>query len=117
MLGVRVAVCKTRAFVVAAVYASVGVSLYAMYSASFSPDMIGVTTAFSLVMMLALGGARTILGPLLSAFLIELIPQFGGSVGLYEPLIAGLALIVVMTCLPAGLWGGALRIVQRVQQR
>lgn len=114
MLGVDPAKYKTRAFVLAAVLASVGGSLYACYSQFVSPDFIDVTVAFNLVVMLALGGSRSITGPLLGALLIEALPQAGQRVALYEPLIAGVVLVLVITYLPEGLWGGLRALAARV---
>lgn len=106
MLGIDAARYKTRAFVIAAVFASVGGSLYAFYSRFVSPDMVGVIVAFNLVVMLALGGSRSIVGPFLGVLLLQVMPQLGQSVALYQPLIAGIVLIVVITYLPEGIWGG-----------
>jgi len=117
MLGVDPARYKTRAFVLAAVFASVGGSLYACYSQFVSPDFIAVPVAFNLVVMLALGGSRSIMGPLLGALLIQALPQAGQSVALYEPLIAGVVLILVITYLPEGLWGGLRALVGRFSRR
>ena len=117
MLGVDPARYKTRAFVLAAVFASVGGSLYACYSQFISPDFIAVPVAFNLVVMLALGGSRSIVGPLLGALLIQALPEAGQSVALYEPLIAGVVLILVITYLPEGLWGGLREIVARLARR
>lgn len=106
MLGVDPARYKTRAFMLAAVFASIGGSIYACYSQFVSPDFIAVTVAFNLVVMLALGGSRSIAGPLLGALLLQALPQAGQSVARYEPLIAGIVLVLVITYLPDGLWGG-----------
>ena len=112
MLGINPTRYKTSAFVLAAVLASVGGSLYAFYSRFVSPEMVGVLVAFNLVVMLALGGSRTIVGPLLGVALLQILPQAGQSVALFEPFLAGVVLIVVITYLPLGLWGG-LRTVAR----
>jgi branched-chain amino acid transport system permease protein len=117
MLGVDPTRYKTRAFVLAAVFASVGGSLYACYSQFVSPDFIAVTTAFNLVVMLALGGSRSIAGPLLGALLLQALPQAGQSVALYEPLIAGVVLVLVITYLPNGIWGGLRAAAGRLQPR
>lgn len=107
MLGVDPGAFKTRAFVLSAVYASVAGSVYADYFRFISPDLVGVTVAFSLVVMLALGGSRSLTGPLLGVLLLQLLPRAGQALAFYEPLVAGVVLIVVMTYFPAGLWGGA----------
>jgi branched-chain amino acid transport system permease protein len=117
MLGIDPARYKTRAFVLSAVFASVGGSLYACYSQFVSPDFIAVTVAFNLVVMLALGGSRSIVGPLLGALLIQALPEAGQSVALYEPLIAGVVLILVITYLPDGLWGGLRASAARLRRR
>lgn len=113
MLGVDPARYKTRAFVLAAVFASIGGSIYACYSQFVSPDFIAVTVAFNLVVMLALGGSRSIAGPLLGALLLQALPQAGQSVARYEPLIAGVVLVLVITYLPDGLWGGLRAVAGR----
>lgn len=116
MLGINPARYKTSAFVLAAVFASIGGSLYAFYSRFISPEMVGVLVAFNLVVMLALGGSRTIVGPLLGVLLLETLPQAGQSFALLEPFLAGVVLIVVITYLPLGLWGGIRTLVGRLQK-
>lgn len=107
MLGIDSAAYKTRAFVASAVFASVAGSLYAFYLRFVSPDVISVTVAFSVVIMLALGGSRTLAGPLLGALVLQGLPQAGQTFSRWEPLVAGVVLIVVMTYFPRGLWGTA----------
>jgi branched-chain amino acid transport system permease protein len=106
MLGINPATYKTRAFVLAATFASIAGSLFAYYNRFVSPDSVSVVMALNFVIMLAIGGARTLLGPLLGVLLIQALPQAGQSFARYEPLLAGLVLIVVITYLPDGLWGG-----------
>ncbi|MET8805889.1 branched-chain amino acid ABC transporter permease [Streptomyces sp. NPDC004546] len=105
MLGVNTARYKSQAFVASAVFASVAGSLYAFYLRFMSPDVISVTVAFSVVIMLALGGSRTLAGPLIGALVLQGLPQAGQAISRWEPLVAGLVLIGVMTYFPRGLWG------------
>jgi branched-chain amino acid transport system permease protein len=113
MLGVNPATYKTRAFVLAAVFASVAGSLFAFYNRFVSPESVSVVMALNFVIMLAIGGSRTLLGPLLGVLLIQALPQAGQSFARYEPLLAGLVLVVVITYLPDGLWGGIRGCVTR----
>ncbi|WP_405476033.1 branched-chain amino acid ABC transporter permease [Streptomyces sp. NBC_00009] len=113
MLGIATARYKTQAFVASAVFASVAGSLYVYYLRFISPDVISVTVAFSVVIMLALGGARTLVGPLLGALILQGLPQAGQSFSLWMPLVAGIVLIVVTTYFPKGLWGTAKALVRR----
>lgn len=114
MLGINAAYFKTMAFVLSAVFASLAGSIYAHYFRFYSPDLVSVTVSFSLVVMLALGGSRSLVGPFLGALFLRLIPQGGQALGLWQPLIAGVLLILVMTYFPAGLWGGALALWRRL---
>jgi branched-chain amino acid transport system permease protein len=121
-LGINAASFKTVAFVLSAVFASVAGSVYASYFRFYAPDLVSVTVAFSLVVMLALGGSRSLLGPLLGAFFLRVIPQAdlllprgSHAISLWEPLIAGVLLILVITYLPTGLWGGGIAVWRRVR--
>ena len=117
MLGINTARYKTQAFVASAVFASVAGSLYAFYLRFMSPDVISVTVAFSIVIMLALGGPRTLAGPLIGALVLQGLPQAGQAFSRWEPLVAGLVLIVVMTYFPRGLWGTAKSLTLRKKAR
>ena len=117
MLGVNAARYKTTAFVLSAVFASVGGSLYAFYLRFFSPEVVAVTVAFSIVIMVALGGSRSVVGPLLGAFLLQGVPLAGAGFALWEPFVAGIVLIAVMTYLPRGIWGEMRAGVQRLVRR
>ncbi|MGH9094469.1 MAG: branched-chain amino acid ABC transporter permease [Acidimicrobiales bacterium] len=112
MLGIKPSSYKTRAFVLSAVYASVAGSVDASYSRFISPDSVAVLVALSIVIMLALGGFRTVLGPLVGAIAYQIVPKLGQGVSLYEPLVAGLVLVLVMTYLPSGIWGSVRQLGQ-----
>jgi branched-chain amino acid transport system permease protein len=113
MLAINPARYKTEAFVVSAVFASIAGSLYVYYLRFISPDIVGVTVAFSVVIMLALGGSRTLVGPLLGALVLQGLPQAGQAFSLWEPLAAGVVLILIMTYFPRGLWGSVKALVTR----
>jgi branched-chain amino acid transport system permease protein len=117
MLGIRSARYKTATFVISAVFASVGGSLYAFYLRFISPEVIGVMVAFNVVIMVALGGARTLIGPLLGALLLQGLPLAGAKFALWQPFASGVVLILVMTYLPRGIWGGLRGIATRPFRR
>lgn len=105
MLGIHASRYKATAFAISAATASLAGSLYAFYLRFFSPEIITVTVAFSIVIMVAIGGSRSAFGPLVGALVIQGVPLMGSTFAIWVPLLAGLVLIVVMTYFPAGLWG------------
>lgn len=113
MLGVHAARYRTGAFVISAVLASVAGSFYAFYLRFVSPDVVNVTVALSIVVMLSLGGVRSVVGPILGVALVQGLPLIGQSFALWQPLVAGVVLILVLTYLPDGLWGGLRSLVRR----
>lgn len=112
MLGIDPASFKARAFVLAAVLASVSGSLFGFYERFVSPDSINVLFAFTLVIMLAVGGRRSLLGPLVGVLILQALPEAGQGFAKYEPLVAGVVLILVITYLPDGVWGSARQFVE-----
>ena len=75
-----------------------------------------MTVAFSVVIMLALGGARTLVGPL-GALVIQGLSIAGQGFALWEPLVAGVLLVLVMTYLPRGTWGTVTAYVRETAAR
>lgn len=113
MLGIDAARYRTGAFVISAVLASVAGSFYAYYLRFVSPDVVSVTVALSIVVMLSLGGTRSVVGPVLGVALLQGLPLLGQSFALWQPLVAGVVLILVLTYLPEGLWGGLRSLAHR----
>lgn len=62
--------------------------------------------------MVALGGAGTILGPVLGAFAITAIPEVLRAANDLRMVIYGMTLIVVVLALPSGIVGSLLRYLR-----
>jgi len=103
--GVNCAKYKTRAYMLAAVYASIAGSLFAHYMGFIAPDDFGILTSINLLVMLFLGGIGTIFGPALGALFLKLLPEITYQFQDYELLINGIILIVVLVFFPRGLFG------------
>ncbi|HEX6544160.1 MAG TPA: branched-chain amino acid ABC transporter permease [Ktedonobacterales bacterium] len=114
-LGISTYWYKVGAFVLSAVPTAIAGGLFAYWQLSFDPVGEGgafdVTISVAMILMTFLGGAGTILGPILGAIIIEYLDQYTSVAftTIHGPLL-GLLIIVVTIFLPQGL----IRLVQEL---
>jgi branched-chain amino acid transport system permease protein len=104
-LGVNVVGCKLAAFALSAVLASLAGSLYAFQFHFLSPEMVGAPRSLELVSMLIIGGEGTLIGPLLGAGLITILPTVFQPLAAYKTLASGALLAGCALYLPQGIFG------------
>ncbi|MBP2656722.1 MAG: branched-chain amino acid transporter permease [Firmicutes bacterium] len=111
-MGINPAYYKLMAFVFGAFFAGLAGSLFAHYMSFISPDMLSSNESIMMLTMVVIGGARSIPGAFLGAFLLTITPEFLRFVkdvfGLsYDPwlVLFGLLLVVMMRVKPQGLLG------------
>jgi branched-chain amino acid transport system permease protein len=102
-VGVDVAQAKLTAFVISAVYASVSGSLLALMNRLVTPDIAGYMHSIEMVTMAVLGGSGTVLGGILGAAILTMLPQVLTAFEQYEQLVLGGIMMLVMIFLPQGL--------------
>jgi ABC-type branched-subunit amino acid transport system permease subunit len=76
------------------------------------PGIAGLNTLIQTVLMVALGGGGTIVGPVVGALAITLIPEFLRIANELRLVIYGVTLIVVVLALPGGVIGAFNRYVR-----
>jgi branched-chain amino acid transport system permease protein len=103
MLGIDVARKKLTVFMISAVYASVAGSYLALFNGHITPDVSGFLRSIELVAMVVLGGMGSILGSLVGAGLLVVLPQVLTIFHEYEQALLGLILIVFMIFLRRGI--------------
>lgn len=108
-VGVDVARLKLQAFVISAVYASASGSLLALQNKFITPDVAGYMHSIELVTMAVLGGAGSVLGAILGAGILTLLPQVLTVFAEYEQAVLGLVMMLVMIFLREGLLPSLLR--------
>ncbi len=108
-VGVNVSRLKLQAFVISAVYASVSGSLLALQNKFITPDVAGYMHSIELVTMAVLGGAGSVLGAILGAGILTLLPQVLTVFAEYEQVMLGLVMMLVMIFLREGLLPSLLR--------
>lgn len=111
-MGINTAYYKLQAFVIGAFFAGLAGSLFAHYLSFVSPDMLSSNESIMMLTMVVVGGARSITGAFVGAFLLTIIPEalrFGKDLlGLsYDPwlVLFGFLLMVMMRVRPQGLFG------------
>lgn len=102
-VGIDVARLKLRAFVISAIYASISGSLLALQNRFVTPDIAGFMHSIEMVTMAVLGGVGSVLGAILGAAILTLLPQVLTVFAEYEHMILGLVMILVMIFLREGL--------------
>ena len=104
-LGINVARYKLLAFVVSAVFASIGGSMFAHYVTFISPEVFGLYMVILLFTMLFVGGINTTLGPLIGAIVITLFPEMLRRFHSARELLYGAVLLLILLFAPRGIYG------------
>jgi branched-chain amino acid transport system permease protein len=110
-MGINVAKTKIQVFVFSAALASIAGSLYAHYGTIIAPGSFNIMLSVKLLLMLFLGGAGTIYGGLIGAFILFALPEFLGHLERFELVLEGLVFMLILIFLPGGLVGGLNRIL------
>lgn len=114
-MGVNVTAMKSLMFVLSAVFAGVGGSLYAHFVSFVNPDPFAVSLSVLLVIMVAVGGVKSLWGAVLGAIFITVLPSFLGVYKQYSMLVYGLILVLSLMFMPAGIAGVVGSIVRRLR--
>jgi branched-chain amino acid transport system permease protein len=103
VLGIDVARKKLAIFVISAMYASVAGSLLALFNGYITPDAAGFLRSIELVAMVVLGGMGSIVGSLVGAVVLVVLPQALTIFHDYEQALLGLIVMVFMIFLRRGI--------------
>lgn len=104
-VGVDTMKWKRLVFTMSAFFAGIAGSLFAHYVHFISPSSFSVSESFDLVIMIVIGGTGTIVGPVIGAVLLTLIPELLHAIKDYRMLIYGAILIVTVMYAPGGIAG------------
>ena len=116
VLGIDVGQAKLAVFAISAAYASVAGSYLALFNGHITPDIAGFLNSIELAAMVVLGGMGSVVGSLVGAAVLEVLPQALTILHDYEHIMLGLILMGCMIFLRRGIvpslqaaWAGARR--------
>jgi branched-chain amino acid transport system permease protein len=104
LMGINVDRYKLLAFTLGAVIAGLAGALNAHYTFFISPREYGFESAVDILTMTVLGGISTLIGPVLGATILTLLPELLRFLHDYRLAVNGMILILVVLFLPTGLW-------------
>ena len=103
--GVSTTYYKTMAFVMSAFFAGVAGCLYAGNLGSLYPNTFGFMKSIEILVMVVLGGMGSMMGSVLSAAVLTILPQILYAVNDYRMVAYSLLLVLMMIFRPKGLMG------------
>jgi branched-chain amino acid transport system permease protein len=115
--GVDVARYKTWMFTLGAIFAGVAGALFVHYLSFISPDSFSVSFSILMVMILAVGGKDSLIGALIGAIVVTILPIMLAGYDHYSTLIFGVLFLMVVMFMPNGIAGTAESLLARMKQR
>ncbi len=104
-LGINCPIWKLFAFGLGSAVTGLAGSLYAPFAGTLVPDAFTITEEFTVLAMVIVGGIGTLIGPVLGAVILTVLPELLRSLGDARMIIYGAALTVVVLFVPGGLIG------------
>jgi branched-chain amino acid transport system permease protein len=104
LMGINVTAYKLLAFVLGAAIAGVAGGLNAHYTFTIGPGNYGFENAVDLLTMTVFGGISSLVGPVLGATVLGLLPEIFHELKEFLLAFNGFILVVVILYLPNGIW-------------
>jgi branched-chain amino acid transport system permease protein len=119
-LGVHSAAYKVTTFGVSAMLAGIAGALYSFETSFVSAGEFTINLSITFLVAVVVGGAATIIGPAVGAFLVVYIPIWLDDLGAdpaLSPVLFGASLIALMMVAPGGILGLYRRVVAWLGRR
>lgn len=111
-VGVNVMAAKRLAFMISAALAGLAGGLFAGFIGFLGPEAANVETTFNMLLYVMVGGIGSLSGPVAGTFIVYGLSQVLAVLHQYQMVIFGLALVLLILFMPAGL-AGAMRSLTR----
>jgi branched-chain amino acid transport system permease protein len=105
VLGVNVARTKLRIFMFGAAYSAVSGVLLAFFIGIIVPENGGVNMSLEYLATTIIGGAGSLLGPIVGAFAVQWLFAVAGAAERFELLLYGLTFFLIVLYAPQGITG------------
>jgi len=112
-IGLNPVAIKTVAFALSALCAGLAGGLFAPLSAFVTPSTFAFSQSILFVLVVMIGGAGTVAGPLVGAAIVVLLPEALAGLAEYRLLFFGALLLVVLWIAPEGIVGEVARWLRR----
>ena len=116
-VGINTNLQKIGVFALSGAFAGLGGILQAYYLRHISPTLYGAFPSLYLALMVMLGGARPLYGPLIGAIIVTFLPEVGGLDPIDSRIAYGVGLLLVILLLPGGVSGGILGLYRLLSAR
>jgi branched-chain amino acid transport system permease protein len=116
-VGINTNLRKIGVFALSGAFAGLGGILQAYYLRHISPTLYGAFPSLYLALMVMLGGARPLYGPLIGAIIVTFLPEIGGLDPIDSRIAYGVGLLLVILLLPGGVSGGVLGLYRSLLER
>ena len=114
-MGVDVRRYRHYALLYAAALAGLAGALYAFYLNFLAPSEVGLGESFTLIVATVLGGAGTLLGPMLGGAFFTYLPAISQGFQQWTTVLEGALVIVVLSLAPSGVLGSSLNAIARLR--
>jgi len=118
-MGINTTYHKVTAWAISALFTSIAGALYAYWMSFISPDEVfDIMIAVNTIVIMLIGGAGSVLGPIIGAFVIELFSEMIWSAFLEYHLAAlGITIIIIVFFVPKGITGTIADFVKKRELR
>ena len=108
-MGINTTKFKVTAFVTGAFFAGIAGTLFAFFNKYINPEDFNFLRSVEIVVMVILGGMGSMIGVIIAAIILTILPELLRQVAEYRMIIYALLLIIMMLLRPQGLFGVKLR--------
>jgi branched-chain amino acid transport system permease protein len=115
--GVAIALYKSKCFLIAAIASGIAGGLYAYHSRYLNPNDFGFQKSIDILIMVVIGGIRSLPGAALGAAIVVLIPEVLRASGEFRLILFGVMVIVLAGTGNRGLAGIVVDLAKHISRR
>ena len=116
-VGINTNLVKIGVFALSGAFAGLSGILQTYYLRHISPPLYGAFPSLYLALMVMLGGARPLYGPLIGSVIVNFLPELGGLGPIDSRIAYGAGLLLVILLLPGGVSGGLAALYRSIADR